>query len=313
MHKLISLAVSRGSTATTLPGARRYLLSHLPSPIPGLQLTPWSGRRAEPAYTDRHSSHNHLRRLARQEFYKQASLARSHARAARICAALGLSTRDRAHAMPATRTLSREEARILRIVAGTHKSCQIKITQSDYPPRKEGHGCRKSRWDYTPSTLTVAVGAEWIDTMLQHLYIRAEGEVCDRRAIKLHGITARRYWLRQASGRRGWLVTAPRRDPYHAAVDESAAAVKFAVQAWRAQDESARKRAAENAQLAHIWVTEQDSLAAGNCGPITIAMAAKIKSTLGGDIYAVRADVLLGMRDDSYVRRAISIAAQRAH
>lgn len=75
------------------------------------------------------------------------------------------------------------------------------------------------------------------------------------------------------------------------------------------------QRAQRNAdrKLNTVWVSVDDSLRAGNCNSATQQFAAKVKAELGsvGELGAVRADVLLGLRSDHYARRAVAAAQQR--
>lgn len=94
----------------------------------------------------------------------------------------------------------------------------------------------------------------------------------------------------------------------------SAATARRATLATRIADR--QKRSTQRAHdrelnLNTVWVTMADSLAVGNCVPATTAQAQRIKELLGGNVGAVRADVLLKIRDDYYVRRAIARAIQR--
>lgn len=72
-----------------------------------------------------------------------------------------------------------------------------------------------------------------------------------------------------------------------------------------------RHKKSTDRKLNTVWVTMADSLEAGNCVPGTTAATQRIKAVIGGDIGAVRADVLLTIRDDIYVRRAIARAVQK--
>jgi len=77
-----------------------------------------------------------------------------------------------------------------------------------------------------------------------------------------------------------------------------------------------RKRRAERIAIKHperIWVSVEDSYAAGNCRSMTDQFAAEFHAAIGalGPVCA-RADLLLSIRDDNYTRRAISYAATRA-
>lgn len=59
------------------------------------------------------------------------------------------------------------------------------------------------------------------------------------------------------------------------------------------------------------FVSVSDSLAGGNCRAETDRFRATLCDKLGGDVGAVRASVILAIRDDLYTRRACRVAAQR--
>lgn len=85
---------------------------------------------------------------------------------------------------------------------------------------------------------------------------------------------------------------------------------KAADDAFIVREAMAKKRQAEIANLTRIWVMEEDSLRAGNCEPVTRKVRVLVQRKIGR-VHAVRADVLLEIRDDAYARRAIRVAAER--
>lgn len=93
------------------------------------------------------------------------------------------------------------------------------------------------------------------------------------------------------------------------------AAAREAIQGWQRQDAADALARQVTACLPRIWVTLEDSLAAGNCDPVSRQVAERIAAALGApdltSVGAVRADYLLRIRDDGYVRRAIYGAARR--
>ena len=65
-------------------------------------------------------------------------------------------------------------------------------------------------------------------------------------------------------------------------------------------------------QAKHIWVSVVDSLAAGNCRAATENYRRELEREIAqGKIGAIRGDILLGLRNDIYTRRAVRVAAQR--
>jgi hypothetical protein len=106
----------------------------------------------------------------------------------------------------------------------------------------------------------------------------------------------------------GWLIRG-----YHVKAATIAAARKKARAAREEAVAGAIRR--RNAKLGirrdwgSVFVAVEDSLAAGNCKPITEQFAAQAYRAIGASgPCAVRADVVLGLRDDGFVRRALSVA-----
>lgn len=72
-------------------------------------------------------------------------------------------------------------------------------------------------------------------------------------------------------------------------------------------------KAASMASMRRVWVGVEDSLRAGNCEPITRQVADRVWGEIGAvGPCSVRADVLLGMRDDAFARRAVVAASMRS-
>lgn len=129
-----------------------------------------------------------------------------------------------------------------------------------------------------------------------------------------HGIHVYRAWHdKQAS----WLVIFGFRS-YHCqrdAIPPEQAVVK-AIDDWRKQRNADRQAAIKADSLrsdyGHIYVSREDSLAVGNCAPITDQFAQRAWGFIGAaGPCAVRADIVLALRDDSYTRRACQMAASR--
>lgn len=74
--------------------------------------------------------------------------------------------------------------------------------------------------------------------------------------------------------------------------------------------EKKNNKRAEFKPLKTVWVSIEDSLKAGNCLPGTEAAARVVREKLG-NISAVRADVLLSIRDDYHTRKAVQAAQNR--
>jgi len=216
--------------------------------------------------------------------------------------------------------LRRGLARIAREAAGCDRHDSVPVVvlggrlASRAPvERGEGYGFRwLGRWksapgSYIPSTRRVVVGWDWLARRAPSLrYDRPSGAwVHDHRAVHLHGCVARYAY----DGRRAWHVTLPDGTCATIARRETAGARE----AIRRVLADARRARREHAQHVHVWVTPEDSIRAGNCAAETRAIQRRLERALGaGPLGAVRADLLLEIRDDMYARRAMVAAAQRA-
>lgn len=116
-------------------------------------------------------------------------------------------------------------------------------------------------------------------------------------------------WVAQSTGFdikpvEGWLVRG-----YHSTKKTLLAArteAKFARE--RAATALLRKRQTTR-PLKQIYVALEDSLRAGNCASQSESFATQIWSKIGAvGPCAVRADIVIGIRDDSYTRRAVGAA-----
>jgi hypothetical protein len=99
---------------------------------------------------------------------------------------------------------------------------------------------------------------------------------------------------------------------YHAKTNNFKAALKKVAEARRAALQTIMRRRADRANHSSIWVSYEDSIRGGNCPSGTKAFAHTVARAIGaaGD-FAVRADVLLRIRNDGYTRRAVRAAEMR--
>lgn len=165
---------------------------------------------------------------------------------------------------------------------------------------------------YHASTIEITVGYQWLlshpITRIRVAGITFWGLSADIQY--LHGLRITPGWI---SGKKYTLIEGDRE--YHAVGWDARAAVREALRAWRRQIQSDREHRRISGLASRIWVSAEDSIAAGNC-PIGTSLAiSALSARLGvppdGTLGAVRADYLLGYRDDRYVRRAICQAARR--
>jgi hypothetical protein len=123
--------------------------------------------------------------------------------------------------------------------------------------------------------------------------------------INVHGFDVFEQWDN------GYLVTFGAWN-YHSRTDNPRNAVHDAIRAQQKQ----RFVDADNRRYhaSRVWVTREASLAAGNCAQITDSFAAHAYRHIGASgPCAVRADIVLALRDDSYTRRAALVAAQKGN
>jgi hypothetical protein len=122
-------------------------------------------------------------------------------------------------------------------------------------------------------------------------------------------------WVRQSQGfglttESGWLIRG-----YHVkATTIEQARRKARTVRQEAVDGRVRQRA-KRSQIRREWnrvfVAVEDSLRAGNCKSMTDQFASQVWRTIGATgPCAVRADVVLSLRDDYYTRKAVTAAAR---
>jgi hypothetical protein len=120
----------------------------------------------------------------------------------------------------------------------------------------------------------------------------------------------RLVWVEQARGfdikpREGWLIRG-----YHSTKKSLKAAKKEAHEARQKSVSALLAKRQYTKNIKHVWVSIEDSLAAGNCKSQTDAFASRVYSEIG-HVGGLRADVLIAMRDDIYTRRAVGQAIKR--
>ncbi|MBT9169524.1 MAG: hypothetical protein DDT19_02884 [Syntrophomonadaceae bacterium] len=84
-----------------------------------------------------------------------------------------------------------------------------------------------------------------------------------------------------------------------------------AVRAFRLRRNEKKRKQAELKSLERVYVTAEDSIAAGNCRVRTENFQKELAEKYGMPIIAISATALLAMRDDNYTRRAVRYAMQK--
>lgn len=311
MDKLISRAQSMGSTATTHAGARRYLLQQIAAhrDTRPLHMRGYRGGRSAGA-ADAYRSDRRVRR------------------AMALCAGLGMWPLDEAEALAAAKDaeyLAQYEAAIraghsYRVSesawAGGNHSIDVQFADPMLGCSASGYSERawsdNQKWSGTNSVHRYRIARR------VPLHMAVIGGLVTLDAEIVGPREYRATWAEQARGFnlrfvRGYIIRG-----YHVATNSLDRARRVAAAA-RAQTLSTRMvergqrstTRAANRALATVWVSVQDSLRAGNCEAATNSVAAQIRRDLGGDVYAVRSDYLLTVRDDHYTRRAVAAARQK--
>ena len=114
----------------------------------------------------------------------------------------------------------------------------------------------------------------------------------------------------------GWIIRG-----YHVTAATQAQAERKATKARQAaaaatirERQTRRNKAAALAGYRHVYIALDDSIRAGNCEAISKQFAAQAWRAIGAVAEcAVRADVVLSLRDDCYTRRALGAAMEHSH
>jgi hypothetical protein len=173
------------------------------------------------------------------------------------------------------------------------------------------------KWSGSNSHATITTD---LATLLEFHTLMTRDGLALCRAEKIGPREYKATWIEQSTGVslktvdgyliRGYHVRAP---GIESARKKAAAARHAALSATIRARSDARTKRARLAGYKSLWLTVEDSIAAGNCKPATDQFARQIWDRLGASgPCAVRADVVLAARDDNYVRRAIGVALTHA-
>jgi len=170
------------------------------------------------------------------------------------------------------------------------------------------------KWRGTNSIATICVSPA--AARLDNLFI---GGLLTIDARKIGPREYRAKWVEQGRGVslnvtngyiiRGYHVVADSATEARAKAAKARARMLISALSQRAKRQAHRR---DVEQYKNVWVTREDSIAAGNCDAGTRQATSELRRKLGGEIAAVRADYLLSYRDDAYTRRAVERAANRA-
>jgi hypothetical protein len=309
-NNIIALANARGSSAQTRAGARRWLLANLPLPA-------W----------DTASRATRFTRGAWQ--VQQYVEARRMERAERYCVALGLMPLDAA--MSLANGIDRQIAADTRVAlcydemyatpsgswAGGDTTVSVSFTDSPFAVAETVRAWSDNRkWSGNNLSVRLGITRRTILSMGARNVIQGGLITLDAEQI---GVREYRATWAEQHGKlglkmvQGWIVRG-----YHSTARTLEQARKQAAKARAEQAAQAiivrSKRRSEESTIraaANVFVSVQDSLAAGNCLPGTDAVARVVRRELGGDVGAVRGDVLLslvGAVDRQRAIRAIEAA-----
>ena len=340
--QIIERARKMGSSATTFRGAVRFLRANLPSP----RQLDHAGRRSvlyrtaeDRAKYDSIRSRARLDRFmtTRAEEYLSAGRFLQDRRkpvplldrdqynslAMEICKSLGLMTLDEAEALAESydRQICEQVASQLAADwpfrksttgwAGGQHSVTVTLAQS---ASIAGGGVKvwsdNGKWSGSNSFATLQVTQRALD--LFPTLRTADGSII----IDAEIIGPREYmiqWVAQGPGfnlrsESGFLIRG-----WHSTAKSILTARRNAKAARTRTAEGLLKQRARTKTIKQEWgsvfVSVDDSIAAGNCKPITEQFASKVYDLIGASgPCAVRADIVLALRDDHYVRRALAVA-----
>ena len=324
---LFEKAYAKGSKATTLEGALRYLRQRLPEPLPGLlrltnsNVTPArSSERypsAEAYWTQKHAvradafARRHAQTLVGQRGSYTAIASRFMSLPpsvqARIAGQLDELWADHLHTLLTKRWPYR---RAQSTWAGGKHYVYTSISPEAYAG---GHTERvwsaNGKWSGNDSYCTLRFTRRCIDELGEQVVV---GTLVTLDCERVGPRTYRATWAEQSRGVNlkivdGWLVRG-----YHSTVSTLQHALKQAAEARsKAATALAMRRAkVDGTELSRIYVTYEDSVNAGNCVPGTRNFIERHGlSTLNQQ--AIRADALLALEDSCFTRAAIAFAARR--
>lgn len=325
---LFQKARSLGSKAETLEGVIRYLRSHLPQPLHGLQRLADSS--LEPARA--------AERFASRAEYELETHGTRADNFARKCAQTLFGCRGSYTAIPTHfgHLPGSVQARIADQLDELWAGHLGPLLASQWPYRRArstwaggkhfiyasvvsnaayagGHTERvwsaNGKWSGNDSYCTLRFTRRCIDEFGDQVVVGTLVTLdCERVELR----TYRATWAEQSRGVDlkmvdGWLVRG-----YHSTASTLQRALKQAAEARsKAAAMLAMQRAkADGPWLTRIYVTYEDSLSAGNCIPGTRSFVERHGlSTLNQQ--AIRADALLALEDSSFTRAAIAFAARR--
>jgi hypothetical protein len=103
-----------------------------------------------------------------------------------------------------------------------------------------------------------------------------------------------------------WLIKG-----FHSSKKSLTAAKKEVAEARKKSIAALLRKRTQKINAKHVWVSIDDSLAAGNCQFQTTAFARNVFEKIGGEVGAIRGDFLLELRNDIYALRALGAAQKR--
>jgi hypothetical protein len=306
--EVIAAAQASGSTATTWHGARRWMLAHV-------DVMPLS-RIPRPIYD---------RRKTRQQYQRQEWIRRIESRLDFVAQNMGYWSLADAEALAAELTRPcLVHAEIALQTAWPYRKSESKWAGGDHDVTVSlgdpSANCASSRawsdngkWRGTNSSAHITTD---LPTLLEFPTLMTRDGLALCRAEKLAPREYKVSWIEQSTGVslktvdgyliRGYHVRAP---GIKSARAKAAQARTAAGAATIRQRQAKLTKRAGLAALKSVYVSVEDSVAAGNCKPTTEQYAHQIWAHIGASgPCAVRADVMLMHRDDYYTRRALGIA-----
>ncbi len=333
--QVIAAAQATGSTATTWHGARRWMLSHVVPALIDARPRTWRSS----GYVPRVGGQT------RCQYLRSSWIARIESRLERAALALGIWSMKDAEDLAASLTapylthamvdasVNWPYRRSTSSWAGGEHSVTVRLGDVQPAWNLEAHRhdmivatgarCESSKvwssngkWSGSNSDAVITTD---LPTLLEFPTLRTRDGLMLCRARKIGTREYEVRWIEQSTGVSlktvdGYLIRG-----YHVravcverARKKAAKARTLAVAATIRERQAKLTKRAGLAALRGIYLSVEDSIAAGNCSSSTQQFAKRVWNELGASgPCAVRADLVISTRDDYYTRRALGAALAR--
>jgi hypothetical protein len=304
---VVNAAQASGSSAATFAGASRWILGHVKPASLDVHPDPWATKC----------------RNTRKQYARKAWFARIEARLDCVAKSLGIWSLVDAEALAASLTkpyLDRATSAIeshwpyrrsQSSWAGGNHSVIVTLGVPSARCESAKVWSDNGKWSGTNSSAVITTDLETLahfpTLMTADGLALCHAEQIGRREYKVS-------WIEQSTGMSLKTVSGYLIRGYHCKATSPEQARNKATKARRQQLAAllAKRQTQTKTNMKHVYVDFSDSIAAGNCRPATEQAAQTIWQLLGAvGPCAVRADVLVSFRNDSYAQKAIGAAIRR--